>query len=116
MEFLKKIFGSVDKLLFLWIGSIILIIITFLLLWFKIDPHQTTVILHYNVITGVDLSGGKTNLYKIPATGLFLIVVNFFIVKYINRDKGFLAFIASLVTFIMCFALLAATLLILRLN
>lgn len=116
MDFLKRFFSSVDKVLFLWIFSIIFIIISFLLLWYKVDSKAPSVILHYNIITGVDLFGSKINLYKIPGTGLFVILVNFFISRYIKQDRAFIGFLAALLSFIMACTLLVATFLLLRVN
>ena len=44
-------------------------------------------ILHYNVIFGIDKIGEPTSLYQLPAIGLILIIVNFFVSVLLVRKR-----------------------------
>ena len=69
-----------NRIWFLWVASAIFIIISFLIIYFKIKPQESPdvpVALHYNVLVGVDLYGRSRNLFLIPLTGL--IIFTFFL-------------------------------------
>lgn len=44
-------------------------------------------ILHYNVIFGIDKIGEPISLYQLPAIGLILIIVNFFVSVLLVRKR-----------------------------
>lgn len=123
-EDFKKIMGTIAnsalillrKVSFLWLLSLIFIIVTFFIILYKIDSRGPAVALHYNVITGVDLFGSKNALYKIPATGLFILVINFFVAHSFKKDGEFLAFLAAIVTLIISLSLFASVLFLLKVN
>lgn len=116
MDLVKKFLLSVNKILFLWIASLIFTIITFLLIYYKVSSVEPSVILHYNIITGVDLFGKKISLYKIPLTGLFVFAINYFISRSLKKDKEFLSFLASVLTLIVSSTLLVAVIFLLKVN
>ncbi len=65
-----------------------------------IQPVDLPIILHYNVYFGVDMLGGWKNLFLLPATGLILFLINFFLSLYFYKRKeriaGYLLLIATL--------------------
>ncbi|MBU4216900.1 hypothetical protein L6270_03675 [Candidatus Parcubacteria bacterium] len=50
--------------------------------------------LHYNVEKGIDLYGEAKKLYILPIFGLFVFILNFLILSFINnkKDRTFIAY------------------------
>lgn len=65
-----------------------------------IQPVDLPIILHYNVYFGVDMLGDWKNLFLLPAVGLILFFINFFLSLYFYRRKeriaSYLLLIATL--------------------
>lgn len=100
-----------------WLISLVTIIITFLIVFFKINPDsQSTYALHYSVLVGVDLLGSGTNFYKLPGIGLVVLLVNYFIFRYLKSPKNILSFFLSLFTCVVSLVMLSATLFLIRVN
>jgi hypothetical protein len=105
-----------DKILFLWGLSIVLLIVTFAAVYYKIHSGPQLIALHYNVIVGVDLVAGKNSLFKVPLTGLVIGVVNYFLPRLIKFEPEFLSFLAGLVTVLIQLLLLASVIFLFRVN
>jgi hypothetical protein len=126
MHFLRKYRGFAkirllmnitrDKILFLWGLSIVLLIVTFAAVYYKIHSGPQLIALHYNVIVGVDLVAGKNSLFKVPLTGLVIGVVNYFLPRLIKFEPEFLSFLAGLVTVLIQLLLLASVIFLFRVN
>lgn len=100
----------------LWVLALSLNIITFLLIYFKIHPKTAPLALHYNVLTGVDLFGKGTDLYKLPTVGLIILAVNFILGRLLRRQQDFLAFLPAMVSLLAATVVLAAALFLFRVN
>lgn len=107
----------VKKILFLWSGSLIFIIITFLIVFFKIRPTSSaTFALHYNVLFGVDTFGSGNEFYKLPIISLIVTGINFLIYKFVTGKDTILSFVLVLSAFLVSLIILVATLFLLRVN
>lgn len=63
-------------------------IIHWAILWLKIKPDEAYVVLHYNVIYGVDLVDRAAFIYMIPAAALLVLILNFLASNYFfKREK-----------------------------
>ncbi len=100
----------------LWGAAIFLFIVTLAAVYFKINNAPETIALRYNVIVGVNELGNKYELFKIPATGLVITLVNFFLARFQKFDKTFLPFLASLVSVVINAILLIAALFLFRVS
>ncbi len=116
MNTIRNLFSKFDKLLFLWIVSFILNIITFLLIHYKIGASNRTVALHYNVLVGVDLYGKGTALYNIPLVGFILTVVNIILFNALKNKQFFLAFLSAFMSVVVQIILLLAVLFLIKVN
>ena len=92
MNFLLKF-----QLLFLWLFGIILNIITFFLIYFKLTGSQNQLALKYNIISGVEWWGKPQNLYFFPIIGLVISIMNFALSKFLTRNN--LVFLKELTAF-----------------
>ncbi len=99
-----------QKSLYLWSISLILLIITTVAVVVKIYNSSDLVALHYNVIIGVDSTGGRYELLKIPATGLIILLINLVFAKVQKFNRNFIPFIAALMTVAVNLVLLLAAL------
>lgn len=78
---------------FLWALCLLLNIIAFLFIYYKISPSSQTLALHYNVLVGVEWYGKGYNLYLIPVAGLAILAVNFFLYRALGKTKSFLPYL-----------------------
>lgn len=106
-----------DSILFLWIGSFVAIIITFLVIFFKINPNpDSTYALHYTVLVGVDLLGKGSDFYKIPTVGLIIIAVNYGVYRLLRSPRNILSLFLALSSLLVSVILLIATFFLIRVN
>ena len=72
----KRSFVS-DRITVLSLGiSGLLNIIHWLILYIKIKPSETSLLLHYNVVYGPDFIGSSLYIYWIPLLALVLLITN----------------------------------------
>ena len=115
-SFFSKIGGYFRNIWFLWAICLVLNIITFLTLFFKIHPGSQTLALHYNVLAGVEWYGKGHNLYFIPAVGLVILAVNFFLYRKFADNKYFLSALTVFSSLCAQLILLLAVLMLIRVN
>lgn len=101
---------------FLWASCLILNIITFLALYFKIHAGNQTIALHYNVLVGVEWYGKGKNLYFIPGVGLAIWAVNFMLYRTLKEGENFLPSLTVFTSLCSQIILLAAVLFLIRVN
>ncbi|HEX9503180.1 MAG TPA: hypothetical protein VF974_02555 [Patescibacteria group bacterium] len=84
----KRSFVS-DRITVLSLGiSGLLNIIHWVILYIKIKPSETRLLLHYNVVYGPDFVGSSLYIYWIPLLALILLVVNSIAAAgFYNREK-----------------------------
>lgn len=74
--------------LFLWLVSLLINIITWAIVYFKIKPDSEIVPLHYNIFYGIDIAGKGYFIYLVPAIGLSVLVVNYWLFSYaLGKDR-----------------------------
>lgn len=112
-SFCKKCFA---KIWFLWIICTILNIITFLFIFFKINPGTQNLALHYNVLVGVEWYGKGQNLYFIPGIGLVISLVNFILYRSLKDNRFYLSELTAYVSLFIQIILLIAAMFLARVN
>jgi len=105
-----------NRIHLLWGIALIFFIVTLVAVYFKINNAPETIALRYNVIVGVNEVGNRYELFKIPLTGLIIIVVNFILARVQKFDKSLLPFLASLVAITVNVLLLVAALSLYRVS
>ncbi len=113
---IKEIFVSANTALFLWIGTALCIIITFILAYYKVRTGPSSVALHYNVLIGVDLLGNKSRLYLVPLTGAIIAIINLIISRLLSVHDPFLKIVLAAGSFLSSIIILWAFLLLFRVN
>ena len=94
----EKIRVYLTNIWFLWGVCLLLNIITFLFIYFKIHPGNKTLALHYNVLVGVEWYGKGKNIYFIPGVGFIISAVNFVLYKAFKDKENFLPFLTVFVS------------------
>ncbi|MCL5667215.1 MAG: hypothetical protein M1383_05610 [Patescibacteria group bacterium] len=107
------LFAKID---FLWLSGLVLNIITFLIIFYKINPGGRPLALHYDVLVGVDWYGKGRNLYLIPFAGLAVLIINFILYRSLKNIASFLAFLSGFVSVGIQLVLLLAVILLSRIN
>ena len=77
------------KFWFLQSLALLLNIITWVIVAFKIRPGSEPIPLHYNIFYGADTVGSGHLLYEIPAIGLFIFIANFILASIIKPKDRF---------------------------
>ena len=76
------------KFWFLQSLALLLNIISWVIVVYKIRPGSEPIPLHYNIFYGADTVGSGHLLYEIPAIGLFIFIANFIVALIIKpKDK-----------------------------
>lgn len=98
-----------DKWVFL---PLIFIVLAQALMWWyllkNIRPGVEQIFLHYNVVFGVDLLGAWWNSYLLPAGGVLIFMVNYFLsFLFYNFDRVLSRFLTLLTAPLQVFLLIA---------
>ena len=115
-SFKEKLGSYFSNIWFLWGICIVLNIITFLFIYFKIHPGNKTLALHYNVLIGVEWYGKGKNLYYLPGVGLAISVVNFILFREFRKSGEFLASLTVFTSLCVQLIILTATLFLAQVN
>lgn len=82
-----------------------------------IQPVDLPIILHYNVYFGVDMLGGWKNLFLLPAVGLILFLINFFLSLYFYKRKERIAsYLLLMATLMIQLSLIVASVSVIIIN
>src|SRR5437773_1632081 len=112
----EKIKNFIYSIWFLWTIAVLLNIITFLFLFFKIHPGNKTLALHFNVLVGVQWYGKGKNLYTIPGVGLAITFVNFLLYRSSRYSEDYLPFLPAFVSICAQIILLTSALSLAKVN
>lgn len=78
--------------------SLALNIIHWLVLYFKLKPGVSNVLLHYNVVLGSDLIGPGIYLYLVPATALILLIINWGLASSLYKKEKLASYFLAFAT------------------
>ncbi len=76
--------------------ALLINIIHWLILYFKIKPNKEDVLLHYNVVYGADFIDKSIYLYWIPALASILLVLNFIVATFFYRKEKLASYFISI--------------------
>ena len=62
-------------------------IIHWIILYIKIKPNQSNILLHYNVVTGADFVNKSLYLYWIPTLALLLLIINLIVASFFYKKE-----------------------------
>ena len=112
----EKLKAYLNNVWFLWSLCLLINIITFLFLYFKIHPGNKTLALHYNVLVGVQWYGKGKNLYYIPGVGFAITAVNFILYRAGRNYEDLSIFLPPFVSICAQLILLCAALSLAQVN
>lgn len=115
-DFFAKFLNFLKNVWFLWLICLLVNIITFLLIIFKIHPGNGTLTLRYSVIAGAEIFGKGRNLYLIPAVGLMAIAANFYVFQKLKGENYLLSYLSAFISLSVQFILLAAIFFLMSVN
>jgi len=78
--------------------SVLINLIIWLILFFKIAPQTAPVVLHYNIYFGIDLIDQWYKIYFIPSLGLLFIALNLIIGQAIYKQEKLATYFLSSVS------------------
>jgi hypothetical protein len=107
-SFFQKVLTSSGLASFLWILTVVTVIITFILTYFKARASLSTVALHYNVIIGVDMLGRSRDLYLIPVAASGVALLNYLVYRFAIPKGDFLGVLTALISWVAALILCAA--------
>lgn len=91
--FASKNSFAADPLSYTGLGvAALLNIIHWLILFSKIKPSKTQILLHYNVVTGPDLVSQSAYIYWIPLLALVLLIINVSIAAFFYKKEKLAAY------------------------
>lgn len=81
------------------LGSILLLVAGWGILFYFIRPRETPLILHYNVYFGVDLLGSWWQAYLLQGVATFLLLIHIFLAySFYQKKDRFASYILLLAT------------------
>lgn len=111
-----KFFEQTTLMRFLWLATVLVIIITFFVAFNKVRSSPQLLALHYNVVIGVDVLGSKARLYQIPLTALAIAVLNLVLIKLLRLRQKFLPLVLVTISLVCALLTLAAILFLYSVN
>ena len=96
--------------------SLLINIIHWVMLLIKIKPSASSIVLHYNVVYGVDLVDKASFIYTIPATALAIFLLNLAVSNYLYRREKLAAYFLNLSGIMVQIIFLVATLSLIVIN
>lgn len=72
--------------------SLLINLIIWLILFFKIQPQNQPIVLHYNIYFGIDFIDQWYKIYFIPSLGLLFILLNLIISFVVYREERLLVY------------------------
>lgn len=75
--------------------SVLINLIIWLLLFFKITPQEAPIVLHYNIYFGIDFIDQWYKIYFIPSVGLLFIVLNLVIGQAVYKQEKLATYFLS---------------------
>src|SRR6188508_441018 len=94
----------------------VLNIIHWLILYIKIKPDQTNILLHYNVVYGSDVVAKSLYIYWIPLLALILFVINFIFAKVYFKKEKLIAYFINISQIVVQLIFLVASLVLIVAN
>lgn len=101
---------------FLWVLCLILNIITFSILYFKIRPEGQSLALKYNVLAGVLWYGKGQNLYLIPGIAAAISIINFVLFKKLRGSPEFYSMLCLFASLTAQLAALVSIIFLIKVN
>lgn len=97
-------------------SALLVNIIHWLLLYFKLTPDGSNILLHYNVVYGPESIGPSVYAYNLPAVALLILVVNLFLASSFYKKEKLPAYFLGFATLAIQLVFLTAGLVLIVIN
>jgi hypothetical protein len=97
-------------------SALLVNIIHWLLLYFKLNLGGTNILLHYNVVYGPESIGPAVYAYNLPAVALLVLVVNLFLASSFYKKEKLPAYFLGFATLAIQLIFLAAGIVLIVIN
>lgn len=78
---------------YIFIAAILANIFSWILVFLFFKKETFNIILHYNILSGVDYQGSSQKLFTIPAIGLLVIFMNSIISRVVSSEDKFVSYL-----------------------
>ncbi len=96
--------------------SLLINLVSWSILYFKVKPGLSNILLHYNAIYGSDLIGPGVYAYAIPAGALIILIINLSIASSFYQKEKLSAYFLSYASVVVQLIFLAAAMVISFIN
>lgn len=90
---IKNPFSRDMKMMGIVVCSVLLNIALYIYIVIQFSESPDSIIFHYNVNTGILLDAPASAIYRIPAIGTFLLILNTIIAMFIYQQKKIIAYV-----------------------
>ncbi len=96
--------------------ALLINIIHWIILYIKIKPNQSDILLHYNVVYGADFIGNSLYLYWIPLLALIFLLTNITAAIFFYNKEKLASYFISFATVAVQIIFLVATIVLIIVN
>lgn len=96
--------------------ALLINIIHWIILYIKIKPTESDILLHYNVVYGADFIGSSLYLYWIPLLGLIFLLTNLTAAIYFYNKEKLASYFISIASVAVQLVFLTATVVLIAVN
>lgn len=115
MKFGLSFLGA-RNLLIISAATILVNFAAWILVLFFLEKEKLNIILHYNVLFGVDFKGNPRQVFIIPSIGLIIFFLNAIIIELVYKKEKFIACLLLLGSLVCQFFAVIAIITIIMIN
>ena len=115
----KQLLGIFIKDKLVWINFIIALLFNvamWVMIYLKVAPTDQTVVLHYNILSGIDLLGQWYQIYTLPLIGIVLLVFNYVVAYRIYSRQVTFSYFLTIASSLEQIILLISTFFVILVN
>jgi formate hydrogenlyase subunit 3/multisubunit Na+/H+ antiporter MnhD subunit len=96
--------------------SLLLLFITAIIFYLTAGAESKSLIVHFEPSLGIDVRGGRGNIFSVLFSALVIILINLFLANFLYTRKRFLSYIFSFAGLWLAILILAAVGVIISVN
>jgi len=96
--------------------SLLILLLAIMIFYATLGSITTPLIIHFDSYRGIDIVGGRAEVYAILILGLILILINLFLAEFIYKRERFLSYIFAFASLLISTLILMAISVIISVN